>query len=164
MENILTFLTGTWFICFSNFPMWTKGDKINPTFNYEIMENRKDNNMLSDEVRYIKNGKEKSIKGIDTQSASDSTAFVWRGKGLLKPLSSKWKVALIDEENGEWAVIYFSKTLFTPEGVDIISKNNSLSNAVWEQIRLRISADPLLAKHLPEIKDIRNRNNKHDGM
>ncbi len=160
MENILTFLTGTWFICFSNFPMWTEGNKTNPTFNYEIIQNKQKLNVLSDDVRYLKKGKEKSIKGIDTPSESDPNAFVWRGKGLLKLVSSEWKVALKDEERGEWAVIYFSKTLFTPEGVDIISRKPSLSDVTWEQIRLKMSADPLLAKHLPEIKDITTRNNK----
>lgn len=162
MENILAFLTGTWFICFTNFPMWTKGDKTNPTFNYEIIQNKQDKKMLSDEVRYFKKGKEKSIKGIDTPNESDASSFVWRGKGLLKVVSSNWKVALRDEEDGQWAVIYFSKTLFTPEGVDIISRNPSLSDATWQQIRLKMSADPILAKHLPEIKDITRRNNQAD--
>ncbi len=98
---MFTFLAGTWFICFSNFPMWTKGDKTNPTFHYEIVQNKKNNPVLSDEVRYLKKGKAKFIKGFDTQSSSDSTAFVWRGKGLLKPLSSNWKVVLRDEEHSQ---------------------------------------------------------------
>lgn len=158
MENLFTFLTGTWFICFSNFPMWTAGDKTNPTFNYKIIqENNK--TVLSDEVHYLKKGKEKTIKGIDTKSTSDANTFIWRGTGLLKLVTSTWKVALKDEENGQWAVIFFSKTLFTPEGVDIISKNPSLPAATWEKIKLKMSVDPLLAKHLPKIKDIQTSNN-----
>ena len=155
MENIFTFLAGSWFICFSNFPMWTKGNKTNPTFNYVIIRNKQNITVLSDEVRYIKQGKEKSIKGIDTQSTSDEHTFIWRGNGLLKLLTSTWKVALRDEENGQWAVIYFSKTLFTPAGVDIISRKSTLSIDTWEQIRFKMSVDPLLANHLLEIKDIK---------
>ena len=158
METLFTFLTGTWFICFSNFPMWTAGDKTNPTFNYQIVEKNK-KTVLSDDVRYIKKGKEKSIKGFDTKSDSDPNTFVWRGKGLLRFVTSTWKVALKDEKNGQWAVIYFSKTLFTPEGVDIISKKPSLPLETWAQIKHQMSLDPLLAKHLTEIKDVRTSNN-----
>jgi len=154
MDTILTFLTGTWFICFSNFPMWTKGDKHQPTFHYEIVSRSKDKSVLSDEVSYIKKGKKKFIKGYDTQSHSDANSFVWRGKGFLKLLSSNWRVALRDEQNGQWAVIYFSKTLFTPEGVDIISREASLPKETWDAIRDRMSTDPLLAKHLPQIKPL----------
>ncbi|MBC7488641.1 MAG: hypothetical protein H7282_18025 [Cytophagaceae bacterium] len=154
MDHILIFLTGTWFICFSNFPMWTKGDKQSPSFHYEIVSQSKDKSVLSDEVSYIQNEKKKFIKGYDTQSRSDVNAFVWRGKGLLKLLSSNWRVALRDEQNGQWAVICFSKTLFTPEGVDIISRETSLPKATWELIKVKMSTDPLLAKHLPQIKEL----------
>jgi hypothetical protein len=164
MDHLLTFLTGTWFICFSNFPMWTKGNKHNPTFHYEIMTNQKNNLVLSDEVRYLKKGKEKSIKGYDTPSKDDPATFVWRGKGILKVLSSKWKVALKDEQAGRWAVIYFSKTLFTPEGVDIISRETSLPKETWDMIRLKMSTDPILAKHLPKIKALETSNNKLHGV
>ena len=34
--NTLELLQGRWYIHFSNFPMWLKGDKTNPTFNYTI--------------------------------------------------------------------------------------------------------------------------------
>lgn len=154
MDNILTFLTGTWFICFSNFPMWTKGDKHNPAFHYEIVSQSKGKSVLSDEVSYIKNDKKKYIRGYDTQSDSDANAFVWKGKGLLKVLRSNWRVALRDEQNGQWAVIYFSKTLFTPEGVDIISREPSLPKETWELIQVKMSGDPVLAKHLSKIKDL----------
>lgn len=158
MENIFTFLTGTWFVCFSNFPMWTAGDKINPTFTYQIVQ-QKDRTLLYDEVRYQKKGKNKSIKGFDKLSTSNHNTLIWRGKGWLKLLSSKWEVALKDNEHGKWAVIYFSKTLFTPEGVDVISREPSLSAEMWEQIKLKMSADPSLAKHLSQIKAIQRSNN-----
>jgi hypothetical protein len=151
MTSIATFLTGTWFICFSNFPMWTKGNKTNLTFNYAVAETSP-KLILSDDVRYLKNGKQKSIKGLDTQSSENPNAFKWRGKGFLKIASSNWEVVFKDEEQGQWAVIYFSKTLFTPEGVDIISRTEELSPEMLKEINEKIKADPMLAKHFPSIR------------
>lgn len=154
MNSMLTFLTGTWFICYSDFPMWTIGDKHHPTCHYEIVSSSIDKSILSDEVSYIKKGKKKYIKGYDTQSPFDPNAFVWRGKGLLKLLSSSWKVTCRDEQNGQWAVIYFSKTLLTPAGVDVICREPSLPIETWDLIRLRMGENPLLAKHLLQIKHL----------
>jgi hypothetical protein len=154
MENISTFLTGTWFICFSNFTMWTKGDKVQPAFHYEIAANRKGNSILTDEVRYFKKGKEKSIKGFDTPSPSDPNAFLWRGKGFLKLLSSHWKVVLKDEDKGEWAVIHFSKTLFTPAGIDVISRQSAISPETWRHIILKMSIDKSLVRFIPQLKPL----------
>lgn len=142
-------LLGTWFIHSTNFPMWLKGDKVHPTFNYSIVSKKE--NVLLDEVKYLKNGKEKSIVGYDTQDPNDATAFVWRGKGLLSLLKSKWKVALMDD-SGQWAVIWFSKTLFTPEGVDIISRTPSLSPDIIRQIKSKMEQDSLLKKHATSLK------------
>ena len=154
MTNIATFLTGTWFICFSNFPMWAKGNKTNPTFNYAVVETSP-KLVLSDNVRYLKKGKEKSIKGFDTQNSENPNAFKWRGKGFLKIAASNWKVAFKDEEHGQWAVIYFSKTLFTPEGLDIISRTTELSPETLKEINEKIKSDPFLTKHLDSMKKIR---------
>lgn len=148
-QNILTLLVGTWFIHSTNFPMWLKGDKVHPTFNYSLVAKKE--RVLLDEVNYLKNGKEKTIVGFDTQDPNDTTAFVWRGKGLLQLLKSKWKVALLDD-SGQWAVIWFSKTLFTPEGVDIISRTPSLSPAVIDQIKSKMEQDSLLKKHIVSLK------------
>jgi hypothetical protein len=148
-ENLLTLLVGTWFIHATNFPMWLKGDKVNPTFNYSLVAERE--GVLLDEVKYRQNGKEKSVVGYDTQNSSDSSVFVWRGKGLLYLLKSEWKVALWDD-SGQWAVIRFSKTLFTPEGVDIISRTPSLSPAVMDQIKSKMEQDSLLKKHIFSLK------------
>lgn len=153
MQNIFTTLVGTWFICYSNFPMWLKGDKTNPTFNYTITT-RKEEKVLLDEVKYIKKGKEKTITGYDHQDANDSTAFVWRGKGILGLLKSKWRVALIDPK-GQWAVIAFSKTLFTPEGVDIISRKPEISDETMKEIRRLMEKDAELKKHFDNLKELK---------
>lgn len=151
MDKILQTLVGTWFICATNFPMWLKGNKTNPTFNYSLVANKE--NKLLDEVKYLKNGKSKTITGFDTQDKTDKKAFVWRGKGLLSLLKSKWKVALLDP-SGQWAVIWFSKTLFTPEGVDIISTTPTLSPAILKQIKVQMARDSVLTPHIESLKTL----------
>ena len=132
--------------------MWLKGDKTNPTFNYTATT-RKGEKVLLDEVKYLKKGKEKTITGYDYQNDKDSTAFVWRGKGILSLLKSKWRVALIDPE-GQWAVIAFSKTLFTPEGVDIISRTPAISEGTMKEIKQLMEQDAELKKHLTSLEKL----------
>src|SRR3954462_8625575 len=82
VSTLLTTLAGTWFVVSTNFPMWLKGDKTAPEFHYSIGR-RSGEDVLIDEVRFQKNGKTKSINGIDRQDRDDPSAFTWRGKGLL---------------------------------------------------------------------------------
>lgn len=124
-------LQGKWYIHFSNFPMWLKGDKTHPTFNYTI-EKRGGIEGLKDEVIYFKKGKQKSIIGFDKPINKMNTQFIWRGKGLLSLLKSEWHVLYLDPTN-TWAIIGFKKTLFTPSGYDVISKNKKTPNG-FEQI------------------------------
>lgn len=150
MKTLPHTLAGTWFICNTNFPMWLKGDKTNPSFTYTIVQKNNDT-VLLDEVTYLKNGQPKTITGYDYPDKTDPMAFVWRGKGLLWIAKSAWKVALLDPA-GEWAVIWFSKTLFTPEGVNIISRTTSLPADRLAYIQSLMEKDPLLKKHLPSLK------------
>lgn len=153
METLLNVLVGTWFICSTNFPMWTKGNKTNPTFNYTVIVKSDGSKIMGDNVSYLKNGRSKSIKGFDHPDKKDSTAFVWRGKGLLGLLKSKWRVALIDPAHN-WAVIYFTRTAFTPEGVDIISRQATLPIETLEQVKLQMLKDPVLKKHVSSLKHL----------
>ncbi|WP_337040570.1 hypothetical protein [Emticicia sp. 17c] len=153
MQNMLTTLVGTWFICYTNFPMWLKGDKSNPTFNYTevILKGEK---VLLDEVKYYKNNKQRTITGYDYQHKQDILKFTWRGKGILSLLKSQWKVALLAPDR-QWAVISFSKTLFTPEGVDIISRTPELSEKDMAEIRKQMEKDSELRKFLPSLTPIK---------
>lgn len=153
MKPLIQTIVGTWFICSTNFPMWLKGDKTSPTFTYSITDKKGETNVLLDEVKYVKNGKIKTLTGFDYQDATDSSAFVWRGKGLLSLVRSQWKVVLHDP-NGQWAVIWFSKTLFTPEGVDIISRTPQLSDKTLNHIKSLMAANPRLAKHSSNLRDL----------
>jgi hypothetical protein len=120
----LELLAGTWYIHYTNFPMWLKGDKQNPTFNYSI-SSRNGKPGLMDVVRYTKNGKVKEIVGFDTPLNDENTSFKWRGKGMLTLFTSKWEIKHYDKDL-EWALIYFSKTLATPEGYDVITRKPQL--------------------------------------
>jgi hypothetical protein len=131
-------LEGRWFIVLSNFPMWTKGNKTNPTFNYSITSKGNDT-VLLDEVKYFKNGKEKSIVGYDHPLDSGNTAFVWRGKGLLSLLKSRWEILHLDS-SGKWMIIHFQKTLFTPEGYDVVSRNETLTEEEVKAVSERLKA------------------------
>ncbi|CAN5483614.1 hypothetical protein BH10BAC1_BH10BAC1_17480 [soil metagenome] len=150
MNPIFNILSGTWFIISTNFPMWLDGSKTNPTFTYTVSAK---NDRLIDLVSYQKNGKTKTINGFDYHSKENEKAFTWRGKGLLRIAKSNWEIRLIDEKE-EWAVIWFSKTLFTPEGVDIISKNSKLDNAIIEKIKTQVLNDSLLKRHVGSLVNL----------
>ena len=130
--------------------MWQKGDKTNPTLTYSVAEKKGNTSVLLDEVKYLKKGERKTITGFDYQDATDSSAFVWRGKGALKLVRSKWRIVLQDPA-GQWAVIWFSKTVFTPEGVDIISREPQLPDKTLNHIQSLMADNPLLAKHLIDM-------------
>ncbi len=152
MNSILNILSGTWFIISTNFPMWLDGTKTNPTFNYTITK-KNGKTFLIDEVKYIKNKKTKTINGFDYLNPNNDKAFTWQGKGFLAIAKSHWEIKLIDEKN-EWAVIWFSKTLFTPEGVDIISKNSKLDKSIIEEIKTKMLADSVLKKHVNSLIEL----------
>lgn len=128
----LEILEGKWYINQSNFPMWLKGNKTNPSFNYTV-EEKKGVLGLKDEVIFIKNGQKKSILVFDTPKNKSNTKFVWKGKGFLALLKSKWAILYLDEEEN-WAIIHFEKTLFTPEGYDVISRDKVLTNQLEQNI------------------------------
>ncbi|GAB4022943.1 lipocalin/fatty-acid binding family protein [Spirosoma koreense] len=153
MTNLFQALVGTWFICSTSFPMWLKGDKTSPTFTYSVTQQKGQANVLLDEVKYVQKGQPKTLTGFDYPDPKDDSAFVWRGKGLLSLVRSHWKVALQDP-NGQWAVIWFSGTLFTREGVDIISRQPQLPDELLNHIKSLMADDPQLARHLIDVRDL----------
>lgn len=72
--------------------------------------------------------KTSSVHGIsrvaDVQGLEPGLAYSWRGRGWLVIASSKWEILGWGEENGTgWVVTYFSKTLFTPAGIDVYCRD-----------------------------------------
>ena len=129
-------LEGKWYIILTNFPMWLKGDKKYPNFNYKITE--KENVMgLKDEVKYTQNDRTKSINGFDKPLNIENTSFEWRGNGLLSLLSSKWQILYLDTSK-QWAIIYFEPTLFTPKGYDVICRENQPNSLVMRKMEEKL--------------------------
>lgn len=149
-------LSGTWHVLESTFPMWLEGKKENPAFHYRVLASYEGGLLLDDRVTYLEGGKEKSIEGIDTPDPQDSTHLTWRGKGILKLFTSDWYVVMRAPDDS-WAVIYFSSTIATPEGVDIIARTEELPPATLAQIRAAIFADPGLKKRAQGLAPVKRR-------
>lgn len=129
-----SFLTGTWYVNYSI--TYTALPPSNPTADSSPPR-------LDDLVEYqtLTSDKIKTIQGIDTPSGADTRAWDWRGKGWLKIASSHWEFLDWDDKRGEgeeWAVIWFQKTIFTPEGIDILSRSKE---GVGEQALRTIKVD-----------------------
>ena len=133
-KTSLELLEGRWYIHLTNFPMWLKGDRAEPTFNYTIQE--KDGRMgLKDEVSFLKNGKSKAIRGFDRSLNEENTKFEWRGNGWMKLLKSRWEILY---SNKEWAIVFFEKTFFTPKGYDVIARSETLSDELLVEINRKL--------------------------
>lgn len=118
-------LEGKWYVVATNFPMWLDKKNTDPNFNYTNFREKKGRLIFDDCVMYYKNKSPKAIKGKDQQKHSDELKFSWRGKGLLALFKSNWRVIASDKE-GRWIVIYSTKTLVSPEGVDVIARKKDV--------------------------------------
>lgn len=110
-------LEGCWRIKGTNFPMWISKKRKNPTITYTKLSNHPAT--FLDTVRYEVKNKSKKIVGIDTHC---SNKFIWRGKGILKFLKSKWTILELTETI---LVIRFERSLLTPAGIDILVRDNA---------------------------------------
>lgn len=118
-------LEGTFHIIYTNFPMWLNGNKTDPMISY-LIEEKNNVKGLRDQVDYQHNGKIHSILGFDKPLNELNTEFEWHGKGITGFITSKWQILYIDEQY-DWMLIHFQKTLFTPEGYDVLSKRKTPS-------------------------------------
>ena len=130
----LDFLNGTWHVTHSTLPMWKS--KRNVRITYTSLSDAPDK--LDDLVEYQSptSDKLKTIHGLDTPNPAFPASWDWRGKGWLKIAGSHWEVLGYGVEDGGWAVTYFAKTLFTPAGIDIYSREKGgLSEGLVQKIR-----------------------------
>ena len=113
-------LPGSWSIVATNFPMWLSGKRSHPRFSYALVS--ADPLVLGDDVSYLDaDGKDRHILGRDVLRGDE---FVWRGRGALGVIASRWSVAGCSDD-GEVVAIRFSKSLATPAGVDIIVREGA---------------------------------------
>jgi hypothetical protein len=113
-------LPGTWNVAATNFPMWLDGERFSPRFSYDLIS--REPLVLADDVSFeFVDGEEKHILGQDAWRHDE---FVWRGKGRLRFFASHWRVAGASDD-GDIAVVRFSKSIATPAGVDVIVRDGS---------------------------------------
>lgn len=127
---------GKWYINMSSFPMWLKGNKTNPTFNYSL-ETKDEVKGLHGNVQYLKKGKPKSIEGFDKPENEYNTSFLWRGQGILRAFKSRWEIIAYDPEN-KWAIMHFEKTGFTPEGYDLFSRQKQPDTNTLKEMQKKL--------------------------
>jgi hypothetical protein len=117
-HQLADILPGTWRVVATNFPMWLRGDRLDPTFTYGALGTQP--LTLDDTVSYTTpTGEVKQLRGVDTWRGHN---FVWRGKGLMRLISSTWSVPGVSAA-GTIAAIRFNKSLVSPAGIDIIVRD-----------------------------------------
>jgi hypothetical protein len=141
-------LSGTWQVVYSTLPMWN--DKINVRITYSSVTGQAPSGFggipdLNDLVEYqkAKTRKVSSIHGVSqpvsVEGVAYGLAYHWRGKGLLKIASSDWEIlgwGRDEETSNDWIVTFFSKTLFTPAGIDIYCRDPKiLSKTTFDGIK-----------------------------
>ncbi|PRY70174.1 hypothetical protein B0I08_101302 [Glaciihabitans tibetensis] len=117
-HQLAEILPGTWRVVATNFPMWLRGDRLDPTFTFATRGTEP--LVLTDDVSYTtQTGEVKHLLGVDTWRGE---GFVWRGKGLGRLVSSSWTVPGVSAA-GTIAAIRFSKSLVSPAGIDIVVRD-----------------------------------------
>ncbi|CAE6419953.1 unnamed protein product [Rhizoctonia solani] len=122
---------GKWHVVQSTLPLWKSRSDVTITYSPIHVSPSADAIKFNDTVEYRSRtapGSAKSrVIGVDTLVArphgapegyTSGVSYHWRGKGWLMVATSNWQVLGYNPEVG-WAVTYFSKTLFTPAGLDV---------------------------------------------
>ena len=144
MKKWQTQLDGTWTIKGTTFPMWLSEKRKHPRNTYKRTE--KKTVELLDLVEYEANGKTKQIRVID-RLAGDQ--FVWRGVGMLRLLSSHWKVVTM---KGDLLVIRFEKSLVTPAGIDVLIKEGTEDPSLRQRVMENYESFGLTLKECKELQ------------
>ncbi|KAJ5690087.1 hypothetical protein N7462_004479 [Penicillium macrosclerotiorum] len=132
------FLVGTWHVTHSSLPLWKGKRNVNITYK-TLSADPSGLIKIDDLVQYqtIDSDKIRSVHGVDTPSPGNQGAWDWRGKGWLMIASSHWECLGFGhtDDGNQWIVTYFAKTLFTPAGIDIYSRNkNGLQQDIINEI------------------------------
>lgn len=135
-------LMGDWYVVRTTLDFWDH--RTDPVLRYERLPPAESGAARwSDTVLFRKNGKDKRISGVDTQSLYREGHFQWQGRGLLAALHSQCSIVALDPE-GNWAVSWFSATAATPAGMDLLTRRPD-PPAAWVA-----AAEAELARH-PEL-------------
>ncbi len=138
-------LVGEWHVAATNFPMWLDGERCKPRFRYSEITETQGGLRMNDEVAYVvrATGERDGILGFDLQDPDQPAHFTWRGDGILGLFTSEWYVARVADD-GEWAIIYFTSTPATPEGVDVLTRADAPTEDAVRDALAAIREDPFL--------------------
>ena len=147
-------LSGRWHIQKTSLDFWRT--RFSATVTY-TPESDVSGIKLLDEVRYKNNrGAEKTVVGYDSLRSGIEGQFLWRGKPwYLRFLQSEWGIVAHDDDYADWAVTYFSKTMFTAAGMDIYSRSEVLDDGKYQKILDRISGVSFLKPYLCKLYQIK---------
>ncbi|CUA74098.1 hypothetical protein RSOLAG22IIIB_10986 [Rhizoctonia solani] len=134
---------GKWHVIHSTLPLWKSRSDVTITYSRIQASPSSDIVKFDDIVEYRSRASPGSAKsrvvGVDTlvvtphsapEGYKSGVSYHWRGKGWLMIATSNWQVLGYNPDLG-WAVTYFSKTLFTPAGLDVYVRDPS---SVGEEI------------------------------
>lgn len=153
-------LEGQWYVTHTSLPLWK--DKRNVTINYKALPADKSGIVKiedTDTYQALNADKVKTITGANTPTAGDTGAFDWRGYGWLKIATSHWEIlgwGNVDADT-QWLVTYFEKTLFTPAGIDVYSRQKGgLPDEAMVEIKNSMAKleHPALKKLVEELYEI----------
>jgi hypothetical protein len=115
--------------------MWLSGRRLEPTFSYTLL--RGEPLELRDEVRYrTPSGRSRSIVGTDRFDPATG-GFVWRGRHLLSPLRSRWRLVYLSDD-GDLAALTFDRSLVTPAGADVIGRGSQPRPGTSNQVSAEV--------------------------
>lgn len=115
-------MEGRWFLQYSGCPVWKRGNTDTISFNYELIY-RGEELVLKEQVEFRKNGKMKMKRGFEVPTEG-SDILEWRGVGMNRLFRNRSKV--IHNDDGI-LIIWFEKTLSTPESLDVLTKKKHLT-------------------------------------
>ncbi len=139
-------LVGEWYVSATNFPMWIEGDRKEPRFRYSNVETRNGIVTMHDEISIAGESPEQRVtmlQGTNLQDPDQEAHFTWRGGGLLHLVTSEWYVARLSDD-ATVALIFFTETIATPAGVDVITREANPGAEVMRLAERWIAEDGFL--------------------
>lgn len=153
-------LLGAWYILFTNHGFWQR--RTHPRVEYTALEPDGDRPRMLDALRFrqvdmLGREQRKLLLGVDV--AERPGQYLWRGQSVLKVIKRRWCVALIDPEQ-RWLVAWFARAnVGTAPGLDICTRDPSISQALLDEILAQIRAHPFLGQ-----SDRRGQPRRCDGL
>lgn len=150
VDSTLKAMEGRWFLQYTGCPMWKRGNVDAISYNYSL-QHRGEELVLKDVVEFRRNGKMRTKSGIDIPE-SDGKTFHWKGIGMSNRFfRDKSRILILEDD---LLVVWFEKTLSTPESIDILTRKRYLNSRESEYIFARIQKEQELAPYLEELEAV----------